>query len=889
MGVVYKARDTHLDRPVAIKLLRSEAVTDPERKRRFVQEAKAASALNHPNIITIYDIDAAGGTDFIAMEYVTGKTLGHLIGGKGLPLGETLTYAVQAADALARAHAAGIIHRDLKPANIMVNDHGLVKLLDFGLAKLTDLQTDDEMTVSLDRSPRTREGTIVGTVAYMSPEQAQGKPVDARSDIFSFGSVLYETITGRRPFERDTNISTLTAILHDDPGPIGERPDAAHPELERIVLRCLRKDPNRRFHHMIDLKVALEELKEESESGRPVVAARPVVSPPRRWLAPALAVMVAAAGAAAGGSMWWLSRSRSAAPPELVLTRLTSDSGLAMEPALSPDGNLVAYSSDRGDGHLDIWVQQVPGGEPVRLTSDPADDREPSFSPDGRRIAFRSDREGGGVYVASALGGEARLIAPGGRRPRFSPDGTKVAYWVGSQGGSTDGEVYIVDSTGGEPRRLQTGTAFSQSPLWSPSGKYILFVGGTGLLLAGESGRDWWVAPVEGGQAVKTGAIPALSSLYLSNVREAGEWVAGGNRVVFAATLGDSTNLWDVRVSPEAGSLEGPPRRLTTGPGPDLYPFAAGGGRVVFSSLVENLDVWSLPMDVNQGKVTGEPRRVTQEAATDGRPSVSADGKKLGFLSDRSGNFDVWVKDLENGKETAVTLTPLDEDTPAISRDGSKVAYTRQEGQKRSIYVAPVGRSGVPVKVCESCGGSGDWLSDTRILFARRGQPTRIGPVDLASGHTIDLVQHPQFNVYSGRSSLDNRWIAFHRWTGPMTRRIYVAPFRDGATLPEHDWIPITDGLGLDRDVCWSPDGNLLYFYSERDGFRCVWAQRLDATTKRPKGGMFSVHHLHHARRSLMRITDVDMARLTAVPGRLVLSLGEYAGNIWMGEFRTGK
>src|SRR6516165_1743145 len=217
MGVVYKARDTHLDRPVAIKVLPAEAVANSERKRRFVQEAKAASALNHPNIIHIYDIDTLDGVDFIAMEYVPGKTLDKLVGRRGLGLGEALKYAVQIADALAKAHAAGIVHRDLKPANIMVTEEGLVKVLDFGLAKLTQKAEEEDATLTFAQAPRTEEGTIVGTVAYMSPEQAQGKKVDARSDIFSLGSVLYEMITGRRAFQRDTEFSTLTAIARDEP------------------------------------------------------------------------------------------------------------------------------------------------------------------------------------------------------------------------------------------------------------------------------------------------------------------------------------------------------------------------------------------------------------------------------------------------------------------------------------------------------------------------------------------------------------------------------------------------------------------------------------------------------------------------------------------------
>jgi len=276
MGVVYRAFDTHLDRPVAIKILRAGATASPEGKRRFVQEAKAASALNHPNIIHIYDISSTGDTDFIAMEFVAGKTLHQLIGTNDLPLRETLKYSIQIADALARAHSAGIVHRDLKPANIIIDEDGRVKLLDFGLAKLTEKTVDSEAataTMTAD-GPLTEEGSIIGTVAYMSPEQAEGRKVDARSDIFSFGSVLYEMVTGRLPFEGATKMSTISAILQKEPPPPGALAPNLPAEFEKIILRCLRKDRDRRTQHIDDIKLALEELRDDSASGKRSLASK---------------------------------------------------------------------------------------------------------------------------------------------------------------------------------------------------------------------------------------------------------------------------------------------------------------------------------------------------------------------------------------------------------------------------------------------------------------------------------------------------------------------------------------------------------------------------------------------------------------------------------------
>src|SRR5271163_4681553 len=304
MGVVYKAVDSRLDRAAAIKVLGATAVS-ADREKRFIQEARTASSLNHANIVTIYDIDTqeidGKPVRYIAMEFVAGETLDHLIGRKGLGVRTALKYASQIADALAAAHAAGIVHRDLKPSNVMVTPQGLVKVLDFGLAKLNDETEPDAFadTVHGDGAPLTEEGTILGTVAYMSPEQADGKRVDARSDIFSFGAVMYEMVTGRRAFSGGSQASTIAAILREDPKPAREAVPGVPPELDRIIGRCMRKDPARRFQHMDDLKVALEELKEESDSGKlsaSTVGAAVVATPPsgkkRIWIAAAGVLLI---------------------------------------------------------------------------------------------------------------------------------------------------------------------------------------------------------------------------------------------------------------------------------------------------------------------------------------------------------------------------------------------------------------------------------------------------------------------------------------------------------------------------------------------------------------------------------------------------------------------
>ena len=407
MGVVYKARDTRLNRSVAIKVLPADKVSDPERKRRFIQEARAASALNHPNIITLYDIGSESGIDFIVMEYVAGKTLDQRIPRKGMRLSEALKLAIQITDALAKAHSAGIIHRDLKPTNVMVTEDGVVKVLDFGLAKLTELVTTEGTTRT--QLSETEEGMIVGTLSYMSPEQAEGKKVDTRSDIFSFGALLYEMISGQKAFEGDSKVSTLAAILKQEPKPISQLVADVPPDLEKIINRCLRKDPGRRFQHMGDVKVELEELKEDSSSST-LAGTPPAVRPARRmWVWAGAAIMVAAIAVAV-----WLFRGtdkKPAAAPEVV--PLTSYAGSERSPSFSPDGNQVAFSwNGEKQDNFDIYLKLIGSPTPERLTTDPAEDVSPAFSPDGRSIGFVRVSKGRATFIIiPAIGGPERLVA----------------------------------------------------------------------------------------------------------------------------------------------------------------------------------------------------------------------------------------------------------------------------------------------------------------------------------------------------------------------------------------------------------------------------------------------------------------------------------------------
>jgi Tol biopolymer transport system component/predicted Ser/Thr protein kinase len=875
MGVVYRARDLRLDRAVAIKVLPAEAVADPERKRRFAQEARSASALNHPNIVTIYDIDSDAGVDFIAMEYVAGKTLGELIGGQGLRLGDALKYAVQIADALATAHEAGIIHRDLKPGNLMVTEKGLVKVLDFGLAKL--LESAGPSDATLDQ-PRTEAGAMVGTVAYMSPEQAEGKKVDARTDVFSFGVVLYEMVTGRRPFAGDSRLSTLAAVLREEPKAPGEVVPGLPRELEKLIARCLRKDPERRSKNLGELKLLLEEIKEDLDSGISTTG-RPAQSAPAPSRLPLLAGGVVLALVVAGLA-WWVGHSR-ATPPTggPVLTRLVADPGLNTDPALSPDGKLLAYASDRGgNGSLDLWVRQLAGGEPLRLTDHEADDYEPVFSPDGSQIAFRSERDGGGIYVVSALGGQARRIARQGRHPRYSPAGDQIAYSVG-ESAQAPILMYVVPAAGGVPRQLQPEFRSARKPVWSPDGKYLLFQGWKDR---NAPGNDWWVTPVEGGQAVRTNARAVFEKAGLQG-RLPSVWLTGPDRILFAASSGDTNNLWEVAISPGTFEITEPPRRLTFGTGQETSPsIAQVSSRVAFSDLNENFDLWSLPLDANGGKVTGEPVRLTEDPAPEMYPFVSADGRKVAFSRrGKGGKLDLWLKEVPGGKETSLVASPLSSQYGFISPDGSRVAYAVVENRVPSIYAVP-STGGEPERLCQDCSVPTGWSPDAKSIIYETPGNRSLVLVDLASGQKTEILKHPKIGVSRGRISPDGRWLSFHAIPGPAARRVYVVPFK-GATLhDEKDWIPITDGEGMERYADWSPNGNVLYFLSERDGFRCLRGQRLDPATKHPLGAPFDVYHFHHARRSLVGAGDPIVISPTVARDKMVFSMLETTGSIWM-------
>jgi Tol biopolymer transport system component len=668
MGEVYRARDTRLGREVAVKVLPADRLSDKHRRARFVQEARAASALNHPNIVTIYEIESVEGIDFIVMELVPGDTLAQRVRRGALSPSEALRIAIPLADALATAHAAGIVHRDLKPGNVMVRSDGVVKVLDFGLAKLVreDTADSDERTATAppDAPPLSRPGAVTGTVGYMSPEQASGGSVDARSDIFSFGALLYEMVTGRRAFAGTSSPDTLAAVVRDQPKPPSEIVPDVPKELERIILRCLRKDPARRLQHMGDMKVEMQEVKDESDSQASAPAAVAIARrrSRRRWLPVAVAIGLVAAAA----SVWRLRPADLPLPTVVALTSARRAGG----GSFSPDGTQIAFSStaEKGD-NVDIWLKLVGEAEARRLTTDPADDGAPAWSPDGKQIAFlratSSDAFAGrAIYVVSPFGGpERRLLDFPAGGLSWSKDGRWLAA---AKAPRTDpaGGIDLISVATGERRAVTSPKprAFDACPALSPDGRALAYAscegGGAGVTVC-----DIHV------QALDDQLRPRAEARRLT--RQAGwiqgvAWTRDGRSIVYGVNAIPNPYLWRVRADGSA-----PAYRIELAGRGSLWPSTARGrDRLAFTRSLWDVDIWRV-------RLGSPPAPIIESTFNDMWPQYSPDGLRIAFESGRTGERDeIWLTDADGSNPTRLTRGPgRSQGSPRWSPDGRSIAF----------------------------------------------------------------------------------------------------------------------------------------------------------------------------------------------------------------------
>jgi Tol biopolymer transport system component/predicted Ser/Thr protein kinase len=717
MGTVYQARDTRLDRSVAIK------ISEARFSARFEREARAVAALNHPHICTLYDV----GPNYLVMEYVEGEPL------RGpMPVALALRLAIQMADALAAAHSKGIIHRDLKPANVLVTKAG-VKVLDFGLAKMSEPASSEEEETRTVK-PRTEEGTIVGTTAYMSPEQAEGKPVDARSDIFAFGAVLYEMLTGQRAFRGDTKLSVLSAILKEEPPPASSIRKEIPPELERIITRCLRKGPERRFQHMDDLRVALEEVKEESDSGLTAIKRTP-----RRgarvliWAGLGLCIMLTAAAAV------WL-RFWNEPPP--VQAPLVSYQGSAWYPALSPDGKQAAFSWKGENGDEDgIYVKLVdtgPAAPALRITKG---GELPAWSPDGQTIAFsRRENDGREICTVPALGGPERKIAQSAWADflkgsaggvSWSPDGRYLAYTDRASPNEPHAIFLVSIETHEKGRLTQPPTDYTGdfNPRFSPDGKWLAF-----LRQLKVASTELHIMPMAGARAAgaSRSMLPVPVDLWGL------DWTPDSRSLIYSWPRGPANALW--RISATGGKQQ---PLASSAEGVIQLSIARQASRLVYTKWVGHRSIWRRSGPAAEEPV--EPQVFISSKGNDFAARYSPDGRHIAFFSNRSGTQQLWLADADG--KNAVALTSAGGNNPEWSPDSHWIAFDRTEPADpghHHIYIVPADGGGVrkltsgpSEQVWPSCSHDGLWI----YYGCDRGGDWQIWKVPAAGGQPVQVTK----------------------------------------------------------------------------------------------------------------------------------------------------
>ncbi len=739
MGEVYRARDTRLGRDVAIKVLPEAVAHDADRLRRFEQEARTIAALNHPNILGIHDIGVHDGAPFLVSEFLEGQTLRQKLVSGPLPVRRAIEYALGIAEGLAAAHEKGIVHRDLKPENVFVTRDDRIKVLDFGLAKLVKPEENHEATVTLP-SEGTLPGMVMGTVGYMSPEQVRGEPIDPRSDIFSFGAVLYEILTGKRAFKRETSAETMTAILREEPPALNDTGWQGPQELQRILARCLEKNVARRFQSASDLAFAIEAL-----SGTSSAKTKAVSQPKSRraWLP-----WVIAAALLTGTAVW--EKARPAAAPANPLekahfTRVTDFK--SVEAAISPDGRFVAFVSDH-DGPFDVWLTQVGTGHVTNLTQGkagplPGPLRSVGFSGDGSEIWI-----GGGD-----VGMRPRLMPLTGGTPRnflseevvnlaWSPDGERIVYHTFAKGDP----MFVADRSGANARQITQDRPgiHNHFPAWSPDGRWIYF--SHGKPATGE--MDLWRIDPAGGNPERLTQI---------NTDVAYPTPVGDRTVFYVARDEDGSGPWLWAFDLKRRES----RRASVGLEQYTSVQASADGRKLVATISNPVEgLWTVPI-LDRVAEEGEVKPFT--VPTERALAPRFNGSSLFYLSSLGTGDGLWR--LRDGQATEIWkgVDGAIRETPAVSPDGGRVAIVLRRNGKRQLHVlSSDGAELQPIAEGIVAQGSSCWSPDGRWIVTGGSDATGPGlfkipldggsPVRLVAGEALNPIWSPDGSLiaYAG-------------------------------------------------------------------------------------------------------------------------------------------
>jgi serine/threonine protein kinase/Tol biopolymer transport system component len=814
MGEVYLAADTQLDRRVALKLLPVELTADAERVARFMREAKAASVLNHPNIITIHEIgqaqDERGTLHFLVTEYIAGETLRERLSREQLPLQTTLDIAIQLASALCVAHEAGIIHRDIKPENVMLRKDGIVKVLDFGLAKLTEGHSEakaEKWQRAGSHSLSTTPGVVMGTAHYMSPEQARGQEVDARSDIFSFGLLLYEMIAGRPPFEGVNAIEVMGAILHQElptlrPA-LNEIPAELQTHLTQLVERALRKERAERYATSAELLNDLQSLKQPlavqlprvplfqqeakataghaAVSTKEALAARSTSRLPaflQRWKQPqqlALALLLAVPLIVGGAAYrWWANSAASNSGTPFVPVPFTGLPGLEYHAAFSPDGKQVAFSWDGGTGgNADIYIKLIGVGKPVQLTRNPAEEGFPAWSPDGRFIAFqRRNQDKQDIFIVPALGGSERPLGTVDTlKLAWSPDGKWLAAGDTQTEAKEKAIVLISVETGEKQPLTHTPAGFSDSaPAFSPDGKQVVFV-----RASISTADELYLVSSQGGEARQL----TTGSRRISGV----DWTADGHEIVYASTRAGKLTLWRLPVT-------GGEPVAVPGVGWDLvWPtLSRQGGMLAFTENYQGNNILRLEVpSVTSGKQplgAFVPFIATKRG--EDSPQISPDGQKIAFISSRSGSSEIWLCDSDGGNPRQLTqMRQAEAGSPRWSPEGQRLVFDARPDLNGDLFI--VSAAGGPPQrltaepshdVIPSWSNDGKWI----YFCSNRSGNFQIWKMPATGGTAVQMTQQGGLEVFE---SPDGQTLYYSKWRG--VDGLWSVPAAGGTEQPVPD------------------------------------------------------------------------------------------------------